>query len=1655
MKGKLKINVLAAVVALAMTVQMIPSVFIQTFAEVSADSVRILVQDEDGNALKDAEVVYSITASTLGIPPIEGTASTDENGYAQILSGTDYQPNEFKASAEIAKAGYISDTTTIHETDIDAKDKVFRVELKKVISFPTTENGEKDIAYVIGENEEGIVSEKAAVLGDDTDTQGIVYEIDNKNNGIVCDENTGVIRIDDYAKLQEALKINDTLTINVTATAANTNDTDTYQIVISYLTIDDADTVYEIIATAGKDNWYRANDNESEVKVKIKDKFINQYAVSSGNSLTDTFGDTVSLAESSEDQIIYLRDKATKGISKGIVVKGENGQPIKVDTTAPDITAAEIVFHNSNNVTWKVLETLIMAIFDKAANQSIVFTATEDSGSEIAEIEWSYKKEANASDKNETSLSGVIKRNQLTINEADKKVTAVVNVPFNTDDKQYRGYISFAVIDKAGNRSADRSSDEDGKGFIIDSVSPTKEVRILSDHSGNTVGNSTYYKDDVTFEFRINEANFDKEDVKITVTDLASNTNQTLSSSQLAWKDDGDIHTGTYQITIDGRYQLHMAYIDKSGNEMDEYVSDEIVIDKEKPILNITQNKDGSNPFETLFQIYEHNFDSKDIEIKVSGKDLSGNPLSEAYLSDLNKSLNEAIKNENWQMTADDTYQFIYCDYRNAVYEIELTYRDLAGNEAMIVQKDIVIDRNLPTVNKVEHAEALNKITKENQTTRFYQSAVDFKLYVTKGDMPLEKVEWMYVKNEASASVNEESDKEWRVISELDEDADYYIVTLPAAHQYDGYLKVRAVDEYGNASEIYYDRDNLFVIDTVAPDLKADYTQADRDYDHTSYYNNDVTITFTMREANFYQNQFDLTVIKDKKLTKETIKWKKLDAENWLGTLTLNEEGNYTLEASYTDYSDNAMERFQSKRIEIDKTKPVIQVSYSNKNVIRKMKDRNKNDRQYFNADQTATITIQEHNFNADDVIFHIDAKDVSGKHIDKKNLYTKSEWKHEGDIHTITISYNGDANYDFDIEYSDLATNKAVDYQTDHFTVDKTPPKNLRATYNDSIFTTSIGDTSFGYYNAKTRVTITAEDEISGIHDFVYSYTNAKGVSSLNAQLLNQAISESKITYSEDGKKATMFFDIPKAALDRSHQFNGTIQFTASDRTDNHAVRKEKKRIVVDNITPTVHVGYNDPVNEDNNVAYYDGAINATIMVNEANFYSEDVIVSVSKDQSAAQRRQVNWTKVGNDEYEGKFTLLGDGDYIVSIAYSDRSGNAVAPYTSRQLTIDTDISEPIITINGNEADRQAFKDEVSPSVQFEDKNFDDYELKLTQTHYQNQNMDVTAKMGANQVSVNETGGNATFKSFKKERDIDGIYTIDVKINDKAGHHSEATKTFTVNRFGSVYEFNTYLASLIKAGGAYVNAIDQNLVITEYNADRLLADSVDIEITKDGLPLSDVAYTSSAVSNQVAVGNSGWYQYQYTINKNNFQADGVYKISVSSKDATGNAPENDNYKDKSILFRVDSTAPEITGVTGLETAIINAQEVAVNYNVFDTIGLKKIQVKVNGEVRDTIDTFDDLNNYEGTFVLTESDSEQNVQLIVEDMAGNITDTNSEEFSCAYDFNSSVTVSTNALIRFYANKPLFYGVVVSVIAIASGIGYYIITKRKKSEKTKEA
>lgn len=583
-------------------------------------------------------------------------------------------------------------------------------------------------------------------------------------------------------------------------------------------------------------------------------------------------------------------------------------------------------------------------------------------------------------------------------------------------------------------------------------------------------------------------------------------------------------------------------------------------------------------------------------------------------------------------------------------------------------------------------------------------------------------------------------------------------------------------------------------------------------------------------------------------------------------------------------------------------------------------------------------------------------------------------------------------------------------------------------------------------YYKEDRVATVVVTERNFNAEDVIISITNTDGIM--------PTISDWKQSVGSGNQDNTTHTATIHYKVDGDYTFNIDYADIAGNKCAGETYEvgtTNPKEFTIDKILPNISVSYDN--NSAQNGKYFSSNRTATVVVKEHNFDVSRVefTQTASKNGTAITVPSARWISNG-DIHTATVSYNADGDYTFSVKMKDMAGNnsAEANYggsvAGKDFTIDTDISEPEITGVEN---GKAYKDDVIPAINFSDINYNDYQVRLTRTRMSEKDVDVTKEF-IKTLNVTAQGGSGSNDTFKKEQDNDGIYTLYVKVNDKAGNESEKTVTFTVNRFGSVYEYSDYLMSLIENGGAYIKELDQDLIITEYNADKLLDDSLIVEVTRDGKPIEDVKYNvSPEINNQVEIGSSGWFQYQYTISKENFAEDGIYKMSIASKDATGNDPENTNYKDKSILFRVDSTAPELTSVVGLEENIINAQELTVKYKVFDTIALKSIKIYVDGKQQgDEIKDFSaDANNYSGSFVINESNSAQDVQIVVEDMAGNITDTSSEEFTSAYVFEKSVTLSTNTFVRWYANKLLFWCSIIGSLVLAAGIWYTIYGKKK--------
>ncbi len=1336
-----------------------------------------------------------------------------------------------------------------------------------------------------------------------------------------------------------------------------------------------------------------------------------------------------------------------------------------IDHAAP--TPVEITY--SQPITETFIEVVTLGFYNP--DVTVTFTA-HDYASGVQSFAYKYTKEAGASDVNRDTDKEytVITANQDV--EDRSKFTATITLP-KKDAEQLRGYFSALATDKYGNNKPDDEVVDQNNVIIVDTKAPKMSVAYNAPIT--TIDTTHYYNGDVTATFTVTEANFFAEDVKVKVTKDGGAPYEVSPT----WKNESvDLHIGTYTLTGDGDYVVYVEYKDRSYKDRSEYpdsenyeiathTSETLMIDTTAPILDFSFDQTTQT---TTFTVIEHNFRASDITVTGNIGDITGAPIQHT-----GETITNVLHNAQWTQNG-DTYTYVYdysvgAGFASGIYDLTISYEDICKNSDTIEPETFIIDHDAPTEVTIEYSQSLMDTVLETLTLGFYNPNVTITFTAYDLASGVQSFAYTYTKEAGASDVNRNTDTQATVLTAVQDinNSSKFTAsdTLPAeqAEQLRGYISVVATDAYSNSADEVADNDYIVIVDTISPAITVEYSAPDRVVDATSYYNGDIEVTFTVTEANFFAEDVNVMISKDGG-SAESIspEWTDTDVNVHVGKYTITGDGDYVVTVSYTDRSNNEMVQYTSDIMTIDTILPVISVDYQNKNIINTLLDRDNNNREYYDNTQTLVVTITEHNFLPGEVEFTITATDVAGNTLDVNSLHTKENaWTSNGDVHTLTITFPGDANYSFDVAYTDLATNVAEDYEVDYFTVDKTAPENIKVEYSAGVLETVLESVTFGFYNAKMTVTITADDSISGVHSFVYSYLNAEGVSGVNAELVNQAISAANIEYSNDGKTAKVSFEIPKMILDDDNQFNGTVSFTVSDRANKTTEKNESKRIVVDNIAPTARVTYNEAANVVDGVSYYNGDINVTITVNEANFYSEDVVVLVSKDHGAATAITPTWSDTSVDIHVGAFTLTEDGDYVITINYEDKSTNKMTEYTSKQLTIDTIIEAPTYEVNGVKKEEigGAYKNDATISFNYEDQNFDVKTIKLVKTRFDKVE-DVTEQFIS--VTDNANGGFGSF-TIPEEVDNDGMYVLTISMNDKAKHNIESQMKFTINRFGSVYEYGEALVNLIKDGGQYVTSVDDEILITEYNADRIIEDSLNILITRDGQSLdAEYSSTADAAGSNVNVGESGWYEYVYTIDPSNFTEDGVYKITITSKYKTDDEESNDsasvpensidsegNQILDTMTFIVDKTVPEIRNIVNLDKTIVNAQSLDVKFTIVDVGGLKAIEIILSGETIDTITEFGDGQfNYSGQFTIDESSEAQTVQIKVTDLAGNVTDTASENFSTGdlYIFNDRVTVSTNLFVRWYANKPLFWGAIGGVVVAAAAVCITVALKRKK-------
>lgn len=485
-----------------------------------------------------------------------------------------------------------------------------------------------------------------------------------------------------------------------------------------------------------------------------------------------------------------------------------------------------------------------------------------------------------------------------------------------------------------------------------------------------------------------------------------------------------------------------------------------------------------------------------------------------------------------------------------------------------------------------------------------------------------------------------------------------------------------------------------------------------------------------------------------------------------------------------------------------------------------------------------------------------------------------------------------------------------------------------------------------------------------------------------------------------------------------------------------------------IDQTAPVLTVTYDN--NDVKNGTFFDAKRTATITVKDVNFTADRFILNVTavKDGQTIQIPALSAWSHNGDLHTATIVYDNDGDYAFSASVTDMAGNKSeatnygASEAPEAFTIDT---TPVEVIVDDLEKNTAYAGSLQPTITFGDVNFDGYTVSLTMTNMDIKDMDVTDKF------IKREDGKLRL-NFDGEENNDGIYLLTYSFTDKAGHVTEDTYKFTVNRNGSVYEYSQDLLDLINH---YVQKADGVYTITEYNPSPVTKSS--IIITCDGEPNESVIWNTKTVNENGA----NWYQYVHTIDPNNYLRDGKYRTTLSSEDGAENKTENTNSGKPEIIFWVDTTHPEITSVTGMEEAIVNAAKKEIQMSFYDTIGMANIKIYVseNGGSeklvyeKDTFET-DKETTFQTSIVLNEG-LRKHVRIVVTDKAGNVIDSDVEGLNSAIKFVEEITVSENFFVRWYANPWVFFGSISGFLALcAGGVGGFLLFKKKKKEKKED-
>ena len=511
-------------------------------------------------------------------------------------------------------------------------------------------------------------------------------------------------------------------------------------------------------------------------------------------------------------------------------------------------------------------------------------------------------------------------------------------------------------------------------------------------------------------------------------------------------------------------------------------------------------------------------------------------------------------------------------------------------------------------------------------------------------------------------------------------------------------------------------------------------------------------------------------------------------------------------------------------------------------------------------------------------------------------------------------------------------------------------------------------------------------------------------------------------------------------------------------------------REFTIDRTKPVITITFdnNDRQNIVNGVEYYKAARIATVSINEHNFGNGDVInvvpTATNPDPSVSiSTPSVNGWGGGGDSHSASINCSTDGEYFIVANYTDMAGNVADEVRTVHYVVDS--TQPTIEwVEDTVKDKVAYSGNIAPSVLFGD-NFIDWDgVTFELVGARNGKVTITEQDAQR---ITEFLATKSYSNFPVERQYDDIYTLTAHVSDLAKNENEITITFSVNRFGSSWDYNND-ATTIKVDEAYYINQEQPLVIREINPTKVEQWTAYISHNGEYYELTEgTDYTMSPNKG----GKSGWNEYIYHFNQDLFAEEGDYEVIVESVDEAKHSNSNktvhgddDNTYAVVPNFVVDKTNPRTSLSPSMDADKLNylQDSLDVVFVPTDNYVLSKVDIYVNDELVDSYfneennsrltDTLQ-ANNGEITYTLNAEGRRQEIKVITTDAAGNVSGYDIEGNLIDMSDDPEIltwapVVTRNIAVQYFNIKPLFYG----SIGTAGGLLllFLLLKRRKKDE-----